>query len=170
MIKEVFLDNRDRIRKSSGRSMPGVYAEAARVELLRAALSSPSSALFPASLPTVTRILLLVLGLVWEERHQNGEAEQQPQWEGSQTTLGWGWLPDRPSHHPPGGQSLAAARSGKGKAGALLLSSSPSAPLISGNKAAKKKKKKKKIPPPSNPFIPLSARYVPFLVKCSYSS
>ena len=56
--------------------MPDVYAEAARVELLRAALSSPSSALFPASLPTVTRILLLILGLVWEERHQNGEAEQ----------------------------------------------------------------------------------------------
>ena len=27
----------------------------------------------------------------------------------------------------------------------------------------------KKIPPPSNPFIPLPAKYVPFLVKCSYS-
>lgn len=76
MIKEVFLDNRDHVRKSSGRSMPDVYAEAATVELLRAALSSSSPALFPASLPTVTRILLLVLGLVWEERRQNGEAEQ----------------------------------------------------------------------------------------------
>lgn len=76
MIKEVFLDNRDHVRKSSGRSTPDVYAEAATAELLRAALSSPSPALFPASPPTVTRILLLVLGLVWEDGRQNGEADQ----------------------------------------------------------------------------------------------
>jgi len=45
MIKEVFLDNRDHVRKSSGRPMTDVYTEAARVELLRAVLSSLSSAL-----------------------------------------------------------------------------------------------------------------------------
>lgn len=64
MIKEVLLDDGNHVRKSSGRSMTDLYTEAAGVELLRTALFSLSSALcFPASLPTVTRIPLLALGL-----------------------------------------------------------------------------------------------------------
>lgn len=113
MIKEVVLGNGNRARKSSRRSMPALSIEAAEWAAEDRALSSP-----------VTRIPLLAQ--VWEERHQDGEAEQCPRREGRQAALSGGRLPDRPSHHPPGGESPAAAGSGKGRG---PFSTSPSSRL-----------------------------------------